>query len=52
LSPEERRARSLAAIRALKPIRARQDDDPSDIEEKMMRGIDGNRQRGRKLFEG
>jgi hypothetical protein len=52
LSLEERKARSEAAIRTLKAIRARPDDDPSDIEEQMMRGIDANRPMGRKLFEG
>jgi len=52
LSPAERKARSEAAIRALKAIRVRPDDDPPDIEERMMRGIDANRPPGRKLFEG
>jgi hypothetical protein len=52
LSPEERKARCEAAIRALKAIRSRPDEDPPDIEEQMMRGIDANRPPGRKLFEG
>ena len=52
LSPEERKARSEAAIRALKAIRNLPDDDPPDIEEQMMRGIDANRPPGHKLFEG
>jgi hypothetical protein len=52
LSPEERKARSEAVIRALKAIRNLPDDDPPDIEEQMMRGIDATRPPGRKLFDG
>jgi len=52
LSPEERKARSEAAIRALQAIRKLPDEDPPGIEAEFMRGIDENRQPGQKIFEG
>ena len=52
LSPEERKLRSEALIRAINAIRSRPDHDPPDTMERMMRGIDANRPPGRKLFEG
>jgi hypothetical protein len=52
LSPEERKARSEAAVRALEAIRKLPDDDPPGIEAEFMRGIDENRPAGQKVFEG
>jgi hypothetical protein len=52
LTPEERKARSQAAIRALVAIQKRPDDDPPGIEAEFMRGIDENRPADRKIFEG
>ncbi len=51
LSSEERRARSDAAIRALKALRQLPDDDPPGTDERFMRGIDSHRPH-RPLFEG
>lgn len=48
---EERQARAAAAIRALRAIAQLPDDDPSDTEQRMMKGIDAGRPH-RKLFEG
>jgi hypothetical protein len=52
LTPEERQARSDAAIRALAAIAKLPDDDPVGIEAEFMRGIDENRPADRKIFEG
>ena len=52
LTPEERKARSEAALRTLRAIRDRQDDDPPETERAMMEGIDANRPPGLELFEG
>jgi hypothetical protein len=52
LAPEERRARSEAAIRTLRAIALLADDDPPDTLERMMRGIDEERPPGRRPFEG
>jgi hypothetical protein len=52
LTPEERRARSEAAIRTLAAIAKLPDDDPPGIEAEFMRGIDENRPADRKIFEG
>jgi hypothetical protein len=53
LSPEERKARSAAAIRALKAIRTRTDETDTDENwSEFFRGIDANRPPGQKLFEG
>jgi hypothetical protein len=52
LTPEERKARSKAAIRALAAIEKLPDDDPIGVEAEFMRGIDENRPEGRKIFEG
>ena len=52
LTPEERRARSDAAIRTLAAIAKLPDDDPIGIEAEFMRGIDENRPADRKIFEG
>jgi hypothetical protein len=52
LSPEERQARSRAAIRALEAIEELPNDDPREIEAAFMRGIDENRPADRKIFEG
>jgi hypothetical protein len=52
LPPEERKARSEAAIRVLKAIRTLPDDDPPGIEAEFLRGIDESRPPGKKLFEG
>jgi hypothetical protein len=52
LSPQERRARSQAAVRALEALRRLPDDDPPGTDERLLRGIDENRLPGRKLFEG
>ena len=51
LSPEERKARSEAAIRALAAIAKLPDDDPPGIEAEFMRGIDENRGPGREIFK-
>lgn len=51
ISPEERKARSEAAIRTIRALAALPDDDPPDTMERMMRGIDEGRPY-RKLFEG
>ncbi|MEO6809489.1 MAG: hypothetical protein ABI353_10310 [Isosphaeraceae bacterium] len=51
ISPEERKARSEAAIRAIRAIRQRPDNDPPGTEAAFMRGIDEERPH-RKLFEG
>jgi hypothetical protein len=50
LSPEERRARSDAAIRTLAAIRNLPDGDPIGTEAEFMRGIDENRPADRKIF--
>jgi hypothetical protein len=52
LSPEERKARAEAAIRALDAIRNLPDDDPPGIEAEFMRAIDADRPPGQKIFEG
>jgi hypothetical protein len=52
ISPEERKARSDAALRALAAIDTMVDDDPPGIEAEFMRGIDDNRPPGQKVFEG
>ncbi len=52
LSPEERKVRSEAAVRALEAIAKLPDDDPPGTEEAFMRGIDENRPEGRKVFAG
>jgi hypothetical protein len=52
LTPEERKARSDAAIRTLAAIRKLPDHDPIGIEAEFMRGIDENRPVDRKIFEG
>ena len=52
ISPEERAARSRAALRALKAIEAIPDDDPPGSAERLMRGIDDDRPEGAKLFGG
>jgi hypothetical protein len=51
LSPGERKARSEAAIRALRAIGKRPDTDPPGTAELVMRGIDEGRPH-RPLFEG
>jgi hypothetical protein len=51
LTPEERKARSEAAIRALAAIAKLPDNDPPGIEAEFMRGIDENRGPSRKIFE-
>jgi hypothetical protein len=54
LSPEEKKARAEAAIRALDAIAKLPDDDPPDTLERMMRGIDEERRRSGRApaFEG
>jgi hypothetical protein len=52
LSPDEKRARSEAAIRVLQAIGELSDEDPPGIEADFMRGIDENRAPGQKIFEG
>jgi hypothetical protein len=52
LTPEEREARSKAAIRALAAIQKLPDDDPPGIEAEFMRGVDENRPADRRIFEG
>ena len=52
LSPEERRARTSAALQALEAIRDSEDDDPADTAKRVMQGIDSQRAAGQKLFEG
>jgi hypothetical protein len=51
LTPEEQKARSEAAIRALAAIAKLPDDDPPGIEAEFMRGIDENRGPGREIFK-
>jgi hypothetical protein len=51
ISPEERTARSAAAIRALKALGQLPDEDPPGTDEEFMRGIDQNRPH-RPLFKG
>jgi hypothetical protein len=52
LTPEEREARSQAAIRALAAIGKLPVDDPPGTEAEFMRGIDENRPADRKIFDG
>ena len=52
LTPEERKARSQAAIRALAAIKKLPDGDPPGTEAEFMRGIDENHPADRKIFEG
>jgi hypothetical protein len=51
LTPEERKARSEAAIRAIAAIRKLPDNDPPGTEAEFMRGIDENRGPGREIFK-
>ncbi|MEO6810016.1 MAG: hypothetical protein ABI353_12960 [Isosphaeraceae bacterium] len=52
ISPEERKARSEAAIRALRAIELLPDDDPPGSTEELFRSLDANRPEGAKQFEG
>ena len=53
ISPEERAARMAAVLRALDAIATMTDEDePPDLMEAGMRGIDEDRPPGQKLFEG
>lgn len=51
MSEEEREARRAAALRLLAVFDQLPDDDPTEVEEEMMRGIDAARPSYRKLFE-
>ncbi len=50
ISAEERKARHIAALRALAAIDKMVDNDPPGSDAEFMRGIDDNRPPGQKVF--